>query len=215
MNIIDKTLQEYVESKTSKEPPLLQRLNRDTHANVLMPRMLSGHVQGRFLSMVSKMVKPKRILEIGTYTGYSAICLAEGMRENSLLYTIDINEELEEMARKYFKLAHIDQQIKLLIGDAAALIPKINEKFDLVFIDADKENYCLYYQLILDKLNPGGYLLADNVLWDGKVLPNERKKIDEDTKGLIAFNDMVQNDVRVENILVPIRDGLMLIRKLD
>jgi caffeoyl-CoA O-methyltransferase len=213
MEFISKELSEYIENHTLAETELLKRLNRDTNAHVLMPRMLSGHVQGRFLSMISHMIKPSSILEIGTYTGYSAICLAEGLKSDGKLYTIDINEELESMVRKYFKEAGLEAQIEYKIGNALEIIPTMNLQFDLVFIDADKENYLNYYNLVIDKLKTGGYIIADNVLWSGKVV-DKNIKIDKDTRAIMDFNDFVHQDKRVENMILSLRDGLMILRKL-
>jgi predicted O-methyltransferase YrrM len=175
--------------------------------------MLSGHIQGRFLAMLSQMIKPRQILEIGTYTGYSAICLAEGLAEDGLLHTIDVNEELEEMVRQYFALAGLENKIKYYIGKALDIIPQLNYDFDLVFIDADKINNAYYFDLVLDKVVPGGFIIVDNVLWSGKVVPQTTKKPDADTQAVLDFNHKVQEDARVENILLPVRDGLMLMRK--
>jgi caffeoyl-CoA O-methyltransferase len=214
MDFLPKKLDDYVCDHTTSESDLLQQLNRETYSKVLMPRMLSGHLQGRVLSMISHMIRPKRILEIGTYTGYSALCLAEGLAEAGILHTIDINEELESMVRKYIGLAGMESKIQYHIGDATQIIPYLNEKLDLVFIDADKENYSTYYDLVFDKVSPGGYIIADNVLWSGKVLMEEPIAAgDKDTLALVAFNERVMNDDRVENVLFPIRDGLMVIRK--
>jgi caffeoyl-CoA O-methyltransferase len=190
----------------------LQNLNRETWAKVLMPRMLSGHLQGRVLAMFSKMIQPKRILEIGTYTGYSALCLAEGLTEEGKLITIDINEELESMVKRYIDASPYKNQISQLIGNAIKIIPEMNEQFDLVFIDADKENYSNYYDLVFEKLQPGGYIIADNVLWSGNVL-KPTKEMDDETKAINEFNIKIQNDSRVENVLFPVRDGLMVVRK--
>ncbi|MFL5730153.1 MAG: O-methyltransferase [Cytophagaceae bacterium] len=213
MEFLSKELSSYIEKHTQGESELLKKLSRDTQANVLMPRMLSGQVQGRFLSMVSHMIRPESILEIGTYTGYSAICLSEGLQEGGKLYTIDVNEELETMVRKYFKEAGLEKRIDYIIGNALEVIPGLNKDFDLVFIDADKENYLKYYHLVFDKLKKGGYIIADNVLWSGKVA-DESSKIDKDTRALMDFNDFVHQDNRVENMLLPLRDGLMILRKL-
>jgi caffeoyl-CoA O-methyltransferase len=213
MDFISNDLSEYIENHTRAESSLLKKLNRDTYAHVLMPRMLSGHVQGRFLSMVSHMISPEAVLEIGTYTGYSAICLAEGLKCGGKLYTIDINEELESMVRKYFNEAGIEDRVDYIIGNALKIIPTMNIRFDLVFIDADKENYLNYYHLIFDKVKTGGYIIADNVLWSGKVA-EKNSKIDKDTKALMDFNDFAHQDERVENIILPLRDGLMILRKL-
>jgi len=212
MEFIDQRLDEYVCAHSSKEPEFLQGLNRKTHLEVLQPRMLSGHFQGRFLSMVSKMIRPIHILEIGTYTGYSALCLAEGLVEGGKLTTIDCNEELEDFVKGQFDASGQGEKINFLMGDAQALIPTLIESFDLVFIDADKENYLMYYNLIFDKIPSGGYILADNVLWSGKVI-DEANNNDRDTQALKMFNEAIQNDERVENVLLPLRDGLMLIRK--
>ncbi|POY35611.1 methyltransferase [Solitalea longa] len=210
MDIINKKINSYVEAHTDLEPEILNILNRETHLKILLPRMLSGHFQGRTLSMLSKMIKPKRILEIGTYTGYSAICLAEGLDKEGTLTTIDINEELEPFVRSFFEKAGVDDKIDYRIGNAVELIPSIDEEFDLVFIDADKKNNGTYYDLVFDKVKPGGYIFADNVLWSGKVTDETP---DKDTRVIMLFNEKVQNDDRVENVLLPIRDGIMLIRK--
>jgi predicted O-methyltransferase YrrM len=213
MEFLDVTIQNYISDHTSPEPTVLQKLNRYTQANVLMPRMLSGHVQGRFLTMISQMIRPKRILEIGTFTGYSAICMAEGLQENGSLITIDKNEELEDLVKKYFQEAGLADKINFLIGDALEIIPKLEAYFDLVFIDADKLNYQNYFNLIIDKVIPGGFILADNVLWSGKVVPEEDKPTDKDTLSIMNFNEAIQRDERVTNIIVPVRDGLMIVRK--
>lgn len=212
MEFLDEKLAQYIEQHSDAEPLHLQKLNRETQLKVLMPRMISGHFQGRVLSMLMKMIKPKRILEIGTYTGYSALCMAEGLEEGGELITIDINAELEEMARTHFEATQYANKITYLLGDAKNIIPTLEGKFDVVFIDADKENYAMYYDLIFDKLNIGGHMIADNVLWSGKVVA-EGIKIDKDTKALLDFNDKVQADERVENVLFPIRDGLLVARK--
>jgi len=210
MDFLPENLQRYVETHTSAESDLLKKINRETHAHVLKSRMLSGHVQGRFLSLISKMLKPKVILEIGTYTGYSAICLAEGLQPGGKLITIDNNEELEDRVRNYFKESEYNSQIDFRVGDARKIIPTLTEVFDLVFIDADKENYSLYYDLVIDKLPSGGLILADNVLWSGKVV---QPSTDKDTKAILEFNNKVKDDPRVENLLMPLRDGVMMIRK--
>jgi predicted O-methyltransferase YrrM len=209
--IIREDIDLYCEKHTSSESDLLALLNRETHAKILQARMLSGHFQGRFLSMISKIFRPKNILEIGTYTGYSALCLAEGLPQDGKLITIDVNEELEDFVRDFFAQSAFAQQIDFRIANALELIPKLTETFDLVFIDADKRNYSNYYDLIFDKVPSGGIILADNVLWDGKV--SLEKHQDKDTQILRAFNEKVMSDDRVENILLPIRDGLMCIRK--
>ena len=211
MEFIDPNLSAYSEAHTSAESPLLKKINRDTHAAVLRPRMLSGHLQGRFLSMISKMIGPKTILEIGTYTGYSALCLAEGLAPDGKLITVDINEELESRVRGYFLESGINNSIDFRIGNALTIIPALSGPFDLVWIDADKENYVNYYDLVIDSVPSGGYILADNVLWSGKILET---KTDKDTRALQAFNDKIHVDPRVENLLVPIRDGILVMRKI-
>jgi caffeoyl-CoA O-methyltransferase len=211
MDFIPDDLQKYVADHTSPEAEFLKRVTRDTHAKVLMPRMLSGHVQGRYLAMLSHLIRPENILEVGTYTGYSAICLSEGLRPEGKLVTIDVNEELESRVRNYFSEAGLTEQIDYRIGDAAQIIPALDLTFDLVFIDADKENYSKYYDLVFDKVRPGGLILADNVLWSGKVV---RPKPDKDTRALLEFNQKVIADPRVENLLLPLRDGIMMIRKI-
>ncbi len=213
MDFLPKTLADYVDSHTSPESALLQKINRETHAQVLMPRMLSGHLQGRVLSMLSHMIRPRRILEIGTYTGYSALCLAEGLAEDGLLYTLDINEELESRVRGYFAEAGLENKINYLIGNALDIIPILTETWDLVFVDADKIRYANYYDLVLPNVRPGGFIIADNVLWSGKVA-DETAKRDKDLQAMLDFNAIIQNDSRVENVLFPIRDGLMVVRKL-
>jgi predicted O-methyltransferase YrrM len=212
MDLINESLQHYAEQHTSSETDLLKKIDRDTHAKVMMPRMLSGHLQGRVLSMISHMIRPQRILEIGTYTGYSAVCMAEGLQERGKLITIDINEELEDRVRDYFASSSYSDKIEYKIGNAAEVIPGLNETFDLVFIDADKERYSVYFDLIIDKVRTGGFILADNVLWSGKVLD---AKPDKDTRAILEFNKKIQDDPRVENVLLPIRDGIMLMRKVS
>jgi len=202
----------YAELHTSAETDLLHRIHRETYVKMPFPRMLSGHLQGRLLSFLSHSLKPLTILEVGTFTGYSAICLAEGLAENGILYTIEINEELEDQLRGLFQEAGLQEKIKLQIGNALELIPGIPGSFDLIFLDADKENYPEYYSLLVNRLNPGGILLADNVLWSGKVLAKAPDS-DMETRGIKEFNDMVMQDERVENLLLPFRDGLMMIRK--
>jgi caffeoyl-CoA O-methyltransferase len=213
MEFIDEDLQKYCEEHTSPETEVLQKLHRETYAKVMMPRMLSGHIQGRTLAMFSQMLRPQNILEIGTYTGYSGICLAEGLTENGTLHTIDINDELEDMVHRYFAEAGIENKVKYYLGNALEIIPTIDTNFDLVFIDADKINYSSYFDLVIDKVRPGGFIIADNVLWSGKVLEKFRKKLDKDTEALLNFNKKVQDDERVENVLLPIRDGLLVMRK--
>ena len=202
----------YVTDNSEDEPELLQQLSRETHQKILQPRMLSGHYQGRLLSIISKLVKPLYILEIGTYTGYSALCLAEGLQKNGELHTIDVNEELVDFQRKYFDKSGFGNQIHQHLGDALDIIPQLTAKFDIVFIDADKENYSNYFHLVIDKLNPGGIILSDNVLWSGKVIEPLRKD-DTSTEALIIYNKLLKDDDRVETVLLPIRDGLTLSRK--
>lgn len=213
MKFLVEEIEEYSAAHTEAENELLKSLNRDTHANVLSPRMLSGHMQGRFLSMISRMIRPDRILEIGTYTGYSGICLCEGLTPAGKLITIDVNEELESFTRRYFYQTPFRDRIDYRIGKALDIIPTLDETFDIVFIDADKLNYSAYYTLCLDKVRPGGFLIADNVLWSGKVV-QPLKKVDKDTQAMLDFNRMVHEDDRVSNILLPIRDGLMILQKL-
>lgn len=212
MNFIPAEIEEYAERHTSPESIVLSRLNRDTQAHVLQPRMLSGHLQGRILSLFSKLIRPRAILEIGTYTGYSALCLAEGLAENGVLHTIDINEELEEMVLKYFKESGMDKKIFFHPGNALNIIPSLNLVFDLVFIDADKENYSNYYDLVIEKVRPGGLIIADNVLWSGNILKPEPGQ-DQETRALAAYAKKVSSDKRVETILLPVRDGLLIARK--
>lgn len=211
MDITNPAIQKYSEDHTSAENDLLKKINRDTHANIMMPRMLSGHMQGRILSMISCMIKPSVILEIGTYTGYSALCMAEGLKPDGKLITLDINEELENRVRNYFNDSPFHSQIDYRIGNALDIIPSLDMNFDLVFIDSDKENYARYYDLIINRVPLGGYILADNVLWSGKVLD---EKSDKDTRAIKAFNDKIQDDARVENVLLPVRDGILIMRKI-
>jgi len=213
MEFLPENIDQYACNHTQGENAVLAELNRETWAKVLIPRMLSGHLQGRTLSMFSQMIQPKTILEIGTYTGYSAICLAEGLQENGSLHTIDINEELKSMCERYFEKAGINKQVKLYTGNAMDIIPTIEAEFDLVFIDADKENYSNYFDLIIERMPIGGYIIADNVLWSGKVVEEVDTK-DIETQGLIAFNKKMHESKRVENLLLPIRDGLMVCRKV-
>lgn len=215
MNFLPKNINDYSENHTSPEGDLLAKLNRETQAKILQSRMLSGHLQGRVLAMFSQMLRPDRILEIGTYTGYSALCLAEGLSEKGKIISIDVNEELEDFTRSFFNESSFDDKIDYRIGDAATIIPTLDETFDLVFIDADKMNYHKYYNLVFDKVRIGGYIISDNVLWSGKVAEiQEGKKIDKDTQNLLDFNKMCHNDPRTENILMPLRDGLMISRKI-
>jgi predicted O-methyltransferase YrrM len=212
MEFIDTGLSAYAELHTSCEPELLQQINRETNLEVLRPRMLSGHLQGRLLAMISKMISPAYIVEIGTYTGYSALCLAEGLRHDGKLITLEYDQELEDRIKGYFSRSKYASQLQLEIGDAREVLPTLADGIDLAFIDADKVNYLNYYNLLIDKLNSGGCILADNVLWSGKVV-QEIDPDDTDTIALKKFNTFVQEDERVENILLPVRDGLMLIRK--
>jgi predicted O-methyltransferase YrrM len=212
MEFIDKGIEAYALAHSDAESDVLKELNRETHLKVLSPRMLSGHLQGNVLSMISKMIQPKQILEIGTYTGYSAIALAQGLQEKGKLHTIDINEEIEKMTRSFFEKAALTTKINYYIGNALTIIPTIKETFDIVFIDADKKNYSVYYDLVFDKVRAGGYIIADNVLWSGKVL-DLKKNQDKETLLIDEFNKKVQQDHRVENTLLPLRDGLMMIRK--
>lgn len=201
----------YAEQYSSPEPDYLKELYRETHLKTMYPRMMSGHLQGNFLRLISKLLKPRRILEIGTFTGYSAICLAQGLSPDGLLHTIDSNPESVAIGRKYFDKAGVGEKIIVHIGNAMDIVPELNDLFDLVFIDADKGNYLNYYRLVFDKLAPGGLILADNAFWDGKVL--DEKTTDAETLGIIEFNKFVRNDERVENLLLTLRDGLMMIRK--
>ena len=212
MEFLDPLLEKYVCDHSEKESDLLKKINRETHLEVLQPRMLSGHFQGRVLSMFSKMIRPERILEIGTYTGYSALCLAEGLTPNGKLVTIDINEELAPRVRSYFFASEFSEQIDYKIGAAMELIPTLNEKWDIVFIDADKHNYINYYHLVFPMVNIGGYIIADNVLWSGKVIDSSQN--DKDTQLLREYNRLNHEDERVEEVLFPIRDGLMVSRKI-
>lgn len=212
MEFISKELALYCENHTSAETPLLSNLNRETHLKVISPRMLSGHLQGRFLSFISKLKQPKLIIEIGTYTGYSALCLAEGLAKDGKLISLDVNEETSSFAQSFISQSPHAIQIQLITADAKDYIKNFEEKIDLVFIDADKKNYLTYYNLIIDKLNAGGLVIADNVLWSGKITMQE-DVMDRETLALHEFNKYVQKDVRVENMLLPIRDGLMVIQK--
>ncbi|MGB3465068.1 MAG: O-methyltransferase [Cyclobacteriaceae bacterium] len=213
MEFIEQDLQKYVVSHTEAENPLLQEINRETHVNVLRPRMLSGHLQGRMLSMLSHMIKPSNILEIGTYTGYSALCLAEGLQPGGKLITIEVNEELEERIKRNFAASVYDHQIELKIGNATDIIPRLSFQWDLVFIDADKANYLQYYEMVIDHVPKGRFIIVDNVLWSGKVLEKYRSKVDKDTEAILAFNEKVHRDDRVSNVLFPVRDGIMILRK--
>ena len=213
MDFLPKEIDAYSVAHTTSETEVLNDLNRQTNLQILQPRMLSGHLQGRFLSMLSHMIQPTNILEIGTYTGYSAICLAEGLKEDGKVVTIDRNAELEDFALSYFEKANVSNKIDFRIGNAIDIIPSLKKTFDLVFIDADKTNYSNYFDLVIDKLPKGAYIIADNVLWSGKVV-QEVEEHDMETKAIVEYNQKIHNDPRVENILFPIRDGLMIARKL-
>lgn len=213
MHFIPEDIDNYVVNHSENEPELLQELTRETYQKILQPRMLSGHYQGRLLSMISKLTHPKNILEIGTYTGYSALCLAEGMQTDGELHTIDINEELIDFQRSYFDKSPYRKQIFQHLGNALDIIPSLNKTFDLIFIDADKDHYPAYFNIIIDKLNPGGIILSDNVLWSGKVI-EPLKEDDFSTKALIEYNTLLKEDKRVETVILPIRDGLTISRKI-
>lgn len=210
MSLINEDLQQLLLKYCEPESSLLQKIDRETNLKVLMPRMLSGHYQGRVLSFLSKMTNPNRILEVGTFTGYATLCLAEGLTESGIIYTLDINEELEEMVRGNFAASEYNDKIKYILGDANQTINALEEIFDLVFIDADKKNNATYYDLIFDRVRPGGLIIVDNVLWSGKVLQANQ---DKDTKNISTFNDMIAADNRVEKLILPVRDGLFVIRK--
>ena len=211
MDFLPTEIEKYALKYTAKESDLLAKLNRETWSKVMTPRMLSGHLQGRALSLFSKMISPENILEIGTYTGYSALCMAEGLREKGKLLTIECDEEVSLFAKRYFDMSEYKKNIIQHTGNAMEIIPSIEAEFQLVFIDADKENYSNYFDLVFSKLSIGGYIIADNVLWSGKVV---EKTQDEETKALVAYSKKVQQNQRVENILMPIRDGLMICRKI-
>lgn len=211
MHFLSDDLEEYANQHTDNEPLLLQELTRRTHLSVLQPRMLSGHLQGRFLSLLSKLVRPQTILEIGTYTGYATLCLAEGLTPQGTLHTIDIKEELIDLQTEFFNRSGYGSQIVQHLGKAADIIPTLSSRFDLVFIDADKQNYALYFDLVIDKMNSGGIILSDNVLWSGKVV-QEVKLSDKHTQALMAYNKKIKDDSRVETVLLPIRDGITVCR---
>lgn len=210
MSLIQEDMQQLLLNYCEPENELLKKIDRETHLKVLLPRMLSGHYQGRVLSMLSKMIAPKLILEIGTFTGYATLCLAEGLTADGLIYTLDINEELEEMVLGHFGASPFNEQIKYIIGDATQTVNELDETFDLIFIDADKKNNGTYYDLVFDRLRPGGLIIVDNVLWSGKVLNTQQ---DKDTKNISTFNDKIAADDRVEKLILPVRDGLFIIRK--
>lgn len=211
MDLLSDELKSYLESSCDPESDLLKQIDRETHLKVSLPRMLSGHYQGRVLSMFSKLICPRRILEVGTFTGYATLCLAEGLSEDGILHTIDINAELEDMVRASFAKSDLGLKIKYHIGNALEIIPNLNEIFDLVFIDADKKNNEAYYKLSIDKLRSGGLIIVDNVLWSGKVIDD--KKTDSATTLISNFNEMVSADQRVEKLILPVRDGIFIIRK--
>jgi predicted O-methyltransferase YrrM len=209
---LSKDFMNYISTHSSPEDTLLQELTRTTHLHAMHARMLSGHVQGKFLEFISKMISPSNILEIGTFTGYSAICMAKGLPPDGMLHTIDINDELRYVAEDFIRRSSAGKQIKLYTGDALKIIPQMDMLFDLVFIDGDKREYIAYYNLVIERVRKGGYIIADNVLWSGKVLDDNVKPNDKFTVELLKFNDLVQNDSRVENLLLPVRDGIMIIR---
>ena len=213
MHFLSEALENYIKAHSENEPPVLQQLTRETHLKVVQPRMITGHFQGRVLSMLSKLIQPKYILEIGTYTGYSAICLAEGLQQNGQLHTIDINEELTYLQRKYFDQTTFGHQIVQHIGDALAIVPTLEMTFDLVFIDAEKVSYDAYFEAVIKKTKRGGIILSDNVLWTGKVIEPLDPK-DKATKVLLDYNSKLKDDPRVETVLLPIRDGLTVCRVL-
>ncbi len=207
-----KEIDRYILDHIDEEDPILAELDRETHLKVLSARMLSGHLQGQILTLISKMIQPQNILELGTFTGYSAICLARGLKKGGKLITIEMDDELESFAKKYFKKAGLEDRIEQRIGAALEIIPELKEQFDLVFIDADKREYVHYYNMLIDRMESGSYILADNTLWSGKVL-NEPKADDFQTVGIIEFNKLLKNDIRVEKVILPLRDGMTLIRK--
>ncbi len=213
MDFLDSRLENYINQHSEQEPELLYQLYRDTHQKVLNPRMLAGHLQGRVISMLSHMIAPKDLLEIGTYTGYSSICWSEGLQPSGKIHTIDINEELEDFTAHYFEKAGITNNIELHIGNALEIVPTLDVEWDVVFIDADKTNYSNYFDLVIDRVKPNGYIIVDNVLWSGKVIEPVTEN-DQDTHAILEFNKKIQEDSRVQNVLFPIRDGLMICRKL-
>lgn len=214
MEITNPEIQAYAESLSLQENDILKKINRETHLQVTMPNMISGQLQGGILAMITGMLQPSKILEVGTFTGYSAIWMAKYLPENSKIYTIDKNEELAEKMRSYFREAEISQQVELIIGEATEIIPGLDHTFDLVFIDADKANYINYYEMVLPKMPPGGHIIADNVLWHGKVISQQERENDKETAAIHQFNQYVYRDDRVDNVIFPVRDGLMIIRKL-
>jgi caffeoyl-CoA O-methyltransferase len=208
----DLELDQYIKGHIIPEEDYLKELDRETNLTCVHPRMLSGHVQGKILYMLCKMINPQRILELGTYTGYSSICMGLALLDRALIHTIELRDEQEEIISKYIEKAGLSDKIICHYGDAKSIIPTLDEQFDLVFIDADKREYPAYYELVFDKVGPGGYIFADNILWDGKVV-DPREQNDAQTRGIVAFNEIVQNDPRVDNVIFPIRDGMMVIRK--
>ena len=210
--MIDPKIEAYIESHSTPENSVLKELNRQTHLRTFYPRMLSGHIQGKFLEMVCQMLQPKRVLEIGTFTGYSTIAMAQGLSNDALIYSIEVNEEMESFIREFLIKSGIENKVRLMMGNALEMIPTINETFDLVFIDADKEQYTDYYELSKKKVRPGGFILADNVIWSGKVI-QKTSKADKETRGILNFNEYVKNDPEVEQVMLSIRDGILLIRK--
>lgn len=212
MNDFVQALHNYCEDHSTAQSQILHELERETHLKTLAPQMVSGHLQGQFLSLLSKLMQPKIILEIGAFTGYASICLAQGLQEGGILHAIEVNPELEYIAKKYYKKAGLEEKIKLHIGNAKSIIPNLNTQFDIVFIDAGKNDYAFFYDLVIEMVNPGGLILADNVLWSGKVI---KGATDKDTKVIDAFNKKVKEDDRVENIFLPIRDGLVVARKVS
>lgn len=210
----DEEIDSYIENHITKEDDILKEINRQTHVLTTHPRMLSGHIQGSILEMLSKMIAPKNILEIGTFTGYSAICLAKGLQEKGKLTTIEINDEIKDLAQSFFDKAKLTEKIDLIIGDALDIIPKLNIEFDLSFIDGDKSLYKRYFELIIEKTKVGGFIIADNTLWGGKVIEKEIKNNDYFTKGIVEFNNYVKNCNRVEVALLPVRDGMTILRRI-
>jgi caffeoyl-CoA O-methyltransferase len=208
---MSKKIEQYIEQHSSQEDPVLQDLYRETHIRFVNPNMVSGHLQGRFLEMLSRMIRPDNILEIGTFTGYSAICLSKGLRPGGRLITLELNDELTDFAESFFVMAGVAKKITQMTGRAQDILPGLDQMFDLVFIDGDKREYVEYYKLIIDKVKPGGFIIADNVLWGEKVL--EKETSDPQTRGIINFNEMVRRETAIEQVIIPIRDGLMLIRK--
>ena len=209
---MDRKVEQYILDHSTAEDPVLEDLYRQTHLRFVNPNMVSGHLQGKILEMISKMVNPEYVLEIGTFTGYSAICLAKGLKHDGKLITVESNDELAEFSRSYFEKTSLSSQIILTTGNALDVIPTLDYQFDLVFIDGDKREYCDYYNVVFDKVRAGGYILADNILWGGKVVENDTR--DPQTRGMIKFNEMTKNDIRTEKVILPLRDGLMIIRKL-